>query len=129
MAFQLRSISLALAGLASAAVLTFAGSASAQMADSPRSLEILARWNEATQAAITCEGRRFSIDEETKIAEAAAKASQAENYSTGSMLMTVSDRRPWLRMVQASMTCRDAVVADRLAFFKSTVAPSAGLTP
>lgn len=122
----MRSISLAVAGLASAVVLST--SASAQMADSPRALEALARWNEATQAVITCEGRRFSIDDETKIAEAAARATQAE-YSTGSMLMTVSDRRPWLRMVQASMTCRDPVVADRVAFFKSTVAPAAGLAP
>lgn len=123
----MRSISLAVAGLASAVVLST--SASAQMADSPRALEALARWNEATQAVITCEGRRFSIDDETKIAEAAARATQAETYSTGSMLMTVSDRRPWLRMVQASMTCRDPVVADRVAFFKSTVAPAAGLAP
>lgn len=120
----MRSISLAVAGLASAVVL----SASASAQDSPRALETLARWNEATQAVITCEGRRLSLDDETKIAEAAAKATNAE-YSTGSMLMTVSDRRPWLRMVQASMTCRDPVVADRVAFFKSTVAPAAGLAP
>ena len=122
----MRSISLAVAGVASAVVLST--SASAQMADSPRALEILARWNEATQAVITCEGRRFSIDDETKIAEATARATNSE-YLTGSMLMTVSDRRPWLRMVQASMTCRDPVVADRIAFFKSTVAPAAGLAP
>jgi hypothetical protein len=126
MALTLRSISLAVAGLASAVILST--SASAQMADSPRALETLARWNEATQAVITCEGRRFSIDDETKIAEATAKATNAE-YSTGSMLMTVSDRRPWLRMVQASMTCRDPMIVDRIAFFKSTVAPAAGLAP
>jgi hypothetical protein len=128
MAFKLRSISLTLAGLASAAVLSFGTPAVAQMADSPRALETLARWNEATQAVITCEGRRLSIDDETKIAEATARATNAE-YSTGSMLMTVSDRRPWLRMVQASMTCRDPMIVDRVAFFKSTVAPAAGLAP
>ncbi|MBV8168678.1 MAG: hypothetical protein JO021_17915 [Alphaproteobacteria bacterium] len=128
MALNLRSITLTVAGLAAAAVLSFATSASAQMADSPRALEILARWNEATQAVITCEGRRFSLDDETKIAEATARATNAE-YLTGSMLQTVSDRRPWVRTVQASMTCRDPMIMDRIAFFKSTVAPGAGLAP
>ena len=49
---KLRSISI-VAGLASGVVLGLVAPASAQMADSPRSVEILARYNEAMQAAIS----------------------------------------------------------------------------
>ena len=126
MAVNLRNISsLAVAGMAAAVLWTSPTPASAQMApaaDSPRSVEILARYNEAMQAAITCEGAKFTIDQETKVAEMAARASGQE-YSTGKMLQTVSDTRPIVRMVQASMTCRDPMIMDRLAFFNSTIKP------
>lgn len=127
MAFSLRRISsLALAGVTSALLLGAALPALAQsapMVDSARSKEILARYNEATQAAITCENRALSMPEQTRIAEMAARASHSE-YLTGSMLTTVQDSRGWMRMVISSMGCKDPVVMDRLAFFDQQIAPS-----
>jgi hypothetical protein len=127
MAISLRKMtSLAGAGVTAALLLGSALPAMAQSAplvDSPRSKEILARYNEATQAAMTCERRPIGMAEETRIAEMAARASRSE-YLTGSMLTTVQDSRGWMRMVIASMGCKDPVVMDRLAFFDQQIAPS-----
>ncbi len=125
MAFAFRSISWAVkAGLA-ATVLTAALPAAAQtvpLVDSPRALEILARYNEATQAAITCENQNLGIPGEARIAEMSSRASGSQ-YLTGSMLTTVQNSRGWMRMVIASRGCRDAVVMDRLAFYDQQIAP------
>ena len=120
----LRNISWAL-GAGLAAMIASALPAAAQTApvvDSPRAKEILARYNEATQAAIICENRRLGVPGESKVAEMAARASGSQ-YLTGSMLATVQDSRSWMRMVIASMGCRDPVVMDRLAFFDQQIAP------
>jgi hypothetical protein len=61
--------------------------------------------------------------EETRIAGLAAAASHDE-FLAGSMLKTVQDSRAWMRMVIASMSCRDPVVVDRLAFFHQQIEPS-----
>jgi hypothetical protein len=117
--------SLTLAGLAAALMLGTALPAAAQMApivESPRSLDILARYNEASQAEISCV-RPLSMAEETRIAGLAAAASHDE-FLAGSMLKTVQDSRAWMRMVIASMSCRDPVVVDRLAFFHQQIEPS-----
>ena len=116
--------SLTLAGLATALLLGTALPAAAQMApvvDSPRALEILARYNEASQAEITCQ-RPLSMGEEVRIAEMAARASHDE-YLAGSMLKTVQDSRGWMRMVIGWGGCKDPVVTDRLAFFDQQIAP------
>lgn len=127
MALSLRRISsLALAGVTAALLLGTALPAAAQSApvvNSARAKEILARYNEATQAAITCEKRPLNIDQETSIAGMAARASRSE-YLTGSMLTTVQDSRGWMRMVISSMGCKDPVVMDRLAFFDQQIAPN-----
>jgi hypothetical protein len=120
----LRTLSWAVTGLA--AMLASAAPVAAQtvpLVDSPRAKEILARYNEATQAAILCENRRLGIEGESRIAEMAGRASGSQ-YLTGSMLATVQDSRGWMRMVIASMGCRDPVVMDRLAFFDQQIAPS-----
>jgi hypothetical protein len=120
-----KSVSLTVAGLAAALMLGTALPAAAQSApivDSARAKEILARYNESAQAAITCE-RPLSMGEEVRIAEMAARASRSE-YLTGSMLTTVQDSRGWMRMVIGSMGCKDPVVMDRLAFFDQQIAPS-----
>src|SRR5579862_2347430 len=96
--------------------------ADAQTVDSQRSLDILGRYNEATQAAITCENRQFGIPGETRIAAMAASAS-GEQYLAGSMLKKVEDSRGWMRMTISSMTCKDPVVMDRLAFFHAQIEP------
>src|SRR5580658_10132734 len=73
-------VSLTLAGLGAVLLLGTAQPASAQMApvvDSPRALEILARYNEASQAEISCQ-RPLSIDEQARIAGMAAAASHDE---------------------------------------------------
>jgi hypothetical protein len=117
--------SLILAGLSAALLLGAALPAAAQTAplvDSPRSKEILARYNESAQAAISCE-RPLSMAEEVRIAELAARASRDE-YMAGTMLTTVQDSRGWMRMVIGSMGCKDPVVMDRLAFFDQQIAPS-----
>ena len=120
----LRNISWAVtAGLAAA--LASAVPAAAQtvpLVDSPRAKEILARYNEATQAAIICENRQLGVPGESRVAEMAARASGSQ-YLTGSMLATVQDSRGWMRMVISSMGCRDPVVMDRLAFFDQQIAP------
>ena len=120
----LRNISWAItAGLA--AMVATAAPAAAQtvpLVDSPRAKEILARYNEATQAAIICENRQLGVPGESRVAEMAARASGSQ-YLTGSMLATVQDSRGWMRMVIASMGCRDPVVMDRLAFFDQQIAP------
>jgi hypothetical protein len=116
--------SLTLAGLAAALLLGTALPAAAQMApvvDSPRALEILARYNEASQAAISCE-RPLSMAEEVRVAEMAARASH-NDYLSGSMLKTVQDSRGWMRMVIGSSGCKDPVVMDRLAFFDQQISP------
>jgi hypothetical protein len=112
-------------GFAAGLILGVALPAAAQMApvvDSPRSKEILARYNEATQAAISCE-RPMSMAEEVRIAELSARASGNE-YLAGTMLTTVQDSRGWMRMVISSEGCRGAVVMDRLAFFDQQIAPN-----
>ena|SRR5271170_5343814 len=117
--------SLTLTGLAVALLLGTALPAAAQMApvvDSPRALEVLARYNEASQAEITCQ-RPLSMAEEVRVAEMAARASH-NDYLSGSMLKTIQDSRAWMRMVIGSMGCKDAVVMDRLAFFDQQIAPS-----
>jgi hypothetical protein len=116
--------SLAFAGFAATLLLGTALPAAAQMApvvDSPRALEILSRYNEASQAEITCQ-RPLSMEEQTRIAAMAARASHDE-YLSGSMLKTVQDSRGWMRMVIGSMGCNDPVVRDRLAFFDQQIAP------
>lgn len=98
---------------------------SAQMApvvDSPRAKEILARFQEATQAAILCQDRNLSLDQETRIAEMTSRATNSE-YLTGSLLNTVQNSRGMMRMRIASLGCRDPLVMDRLAFFDATIAP------
>ena len=126
MTFTVRRLSsLTLAGVAAALLWSAPGPAAAQIApvvDSPRAKEILARYNEATQAAISCGNRRLDIAGEAQVAGMAAKASGSQ-YLTGSMLATVQDSRGWMRMVIASMGCRDPVVMDRLAFFDQQIAP------
>ena len=117
--------SLIFAGLSAALLLGAALPAAAQSAplvDSPRSKEILARYNESAQAAISCE-RPLSMPEEVRIAEMAARAS-GDQYVAGTMLTTVQDSRGWMRMVIGSMGCKDPVVMDRLAFFDQQIAPS-----
>ena len=126
MTVTLRTTSAAIiAGAAAAFLWTAPGPAAAQTApvvDSPRAKEILARYNEATQAAISCENIRLGVPGETKVAEMAARASGSQ-YLTGSMLTTVQDSRGWMRMVIGSMGCKDPVVMDRLAFFDQQIAP------
>jgi len=122
-ALRLRS-SLILAGLAAAVAVGGVLPARAQMAppvDSPRALETLARYNEATQAAILCR-RPISMTEETRIAELASTASHGD-YLAGSMLRTVDSSRGWMRMMVSSLGCKDPVVTDRLAFFDSQIEP------
>jgi len=112
-------------GFIAGLVLGVALPAAAQMApmvDSPRSKEILARYNEATQAAISCE-RPLSMAEQVRIAELTARASGNE-YLSGTMLATVQDSRGWMRMVVSSQGCRGPVVMDRLAFFDQQIAPN-----
>jgi hypothetical protein len=116
----LRAISWAVAAVLASVVP--AAAQTAPVVDSPRAKEILARYNEATQAAITCENRHLGVPDESQIAQMAAKASGSQ-YLTGSMLYTVQDSRGWMRMVIASMGCRDPVVMDRLAFFDQQIAP------
>jgi hypothetical protein len=124
MAFTLRGISLmATAGLAAVLASSVPAAAQVPLVESPRSKEILARYNEATQAAIMCENRQLGVPGETRIAEMAARASGSQ-YLTGSMLATVQDSRGWMRMVIGSMGCKDPVVMDRLAFFDQQIAPS-----
>jgi hypothetical protein len=115
--------SLTLAGLAALAILatTLPVTAQTPVVDSPRSLEILARYQEASQAEISCE-RPLSVDEETRVAAMAARASH-EEYLAGSMLKTVQDSRGWMRMVIGSGGCKDPVVLDRLAFFHQQIEP------
>ncbi len=126
MTFTLRSLSsVTIAGVAAAFLWAAPGPAAAQTApvvDSPRAKEILARYNEATQAAIICENRQLGVPGETRIAEMASRASGSQ-YMAGSMLATVQDSRGWMRMVISSMGCRDPVVMDRLAFFDQQIAP------
>lgn len=127
MAFRQHRISLvAMVAVAAGLWLTSGSPATAQapltLADSSRSLEILARYNEATQAAITCENRQFGAPGETRIAGMAAQAS-GEQYLSGTMLKTVEDSRGWMRMVISSKTCKDPVVMDRLAFFHQQIEP------
>ena len=119
------SLSLTIAALAAAVLWAASRPAAAQTApvvDSPRAKEILARYHEATQAAITCENRQLGVPGETRIAEMAARASGSQ-YMAGSMLATVQDSRGWMRMVIASRGCKDPVVMDRLAFFDQQIAP------
>jgi hypothetical protein len=127
MALSLRRISsLALAGVTAALLLGTALPAAAQsgpIVDSARAKEILARYNEATQAAQICESRSLNMPQQTQIAEMAARASRSE-YLTGTMLSTVEDSRGWMRMVISSMGCKDPVVMDRLAFFDQQIAPN-----
>ncbi len=126
MAFAKRVRSAAFAAGAAVTLAVSAGGALAQTApvvDSPRAKEILARYNEAAQAAITCENRQLGVAGESRVAEMAARASGSQ-YLTGSMLATVQDSRGWMRMVISSMGCRDPVVMDRLAFFDQQIAPS-----
>jgi hypothetical protein len=121
----MRGISWAAAGLA-VAVASATLPAAAQTAppvDSPRALEILARYNEATQAAIMCENRPFGIEDEKRAAEVTARATGVQ-FMTGSMLTTVQNSRGWMRMMVSSLGCRDAVVMDRLAFFNQQIAPN-----
>lgn len=89
--------------------------------DSPRSLGILAHYQEAAQAEISCE-RPLSADEEVRVAAMAARASH-EEYLSGSMLKTVQDSRGWMRMAIGSGGCKDPMVMDRLAFFHQQIEP------
>ena len=126
MAFAQRTRSWAVAAGATIVLAVSAGGALAQTApvvDSARAKEILARYNEATQAAITCENLQLGIAGESRVAEMAARASGSQ-YLTGSMLATVQDSRGWMRMVIGSRGCKDPVVMDRLAFFDQQIAPS-----
>ena len=113
--------SLAGVGLGVAMMFGTALPAAAQIVDSPRSLEILAQYHEASQAEISCE-RPLSTDEETRIAAMAARASH-EEYLAGSMLKMVQDARGRMRMTISSMGCKDPAVMDRLAFFHREIEP------
>ena len=94
----------------------------APLVDSPNAREILARYNEATQAAIMCEHLELGQPGETQVAQMAARASGGQ-YLTGSMLTTIEDARGWMRMIVSSRGCRDPLVMDRLAFFDRQIAP------
>ncbi len=115
-----------MAAVAAGLWVTPGGPAAAQtpvaLTDSPRSVEILARYNEATQAAITCENRQLGSAGEGQVAAMAARAS-GEQYLSGTMLKTVQDSRGWMRMTISSLTCKDPVVMDRLAFFHQQIEP------
>ena len=123
MTVTLRGLGLSAIGLAAA--LAAAAPVRAQTApvvDSPNSKEILARYNEATQAAILCEHLQLGVPGESQVAEMASRASGGQ-YLTGSMLTTIEDARGWMRMVVSSRGCGDPVVVDRLTFFDQQIKP------
>jgi len=123
MTFTLRGLSLATVGLAAAlGSAAPAGAQTAPLVDSPNSREILARYNEATQAAILCENLRLGVPGESQVAEMASRASGGQ-YLAGSMLTTIEDARGWMRMIVSSRGCRDPLVMDRLAFFDQQIKP------
>ncbi len=126
MTFTLRGISTIAAAGVTAVLLGAAVPAAAQtvpLVDSAQSKEVLARYNEATEAVMVCEGRRLGIPEQSRIAEMAARAS-GDQYLTGTMLATVQDSRGWMRMTISSLGCKAPVVMDRLAFFNQQIAPN-----
>lgn len=125
MSFKPATQSLITVASAAAVWIALAMPVSAQMApvvDSPRARETLARYQEATQAAILCQNRELNLDQESRIAEMTSRATHSE-YLTGSLLSTVQTSRGMMRMRIASLGCRDPLVMDRLAFFDSTIAP------
>ena len=85
-----------------------------------KGLETVRQYHEAVEAAVRCDGRKFSLDEETKIAEVIAKASGTDYY-TGGLLTQVHDGRDFFGARILSFGCKDQVVQDRLAFFRSNI--------
>ncbi len=124
---MLESLSRRLAVTAALTVLLAAGGAGAQAiatASESIAMEAVTRHHEAVQAAMMCESRRFTMDQVVRLAEMIAP--QAVALPTGSELKTLNDARDLLRARISSLGCDEAMVRDRLAYFRGSIAPTIG---
>lgn len=117
-----------LAAAAGTMLLLVASGAGAQtVATTPEATSVVdavTRHHQAVQAAVMCENRRLTIDQEVRIAELIA--AQTVEIPAGTELKVLNDARDFMRARISSMGCGEALVRDRLNYFHTSIAPGIG---